>query len=184
VDVRRAALRPLPLGRLLVGNRFRGGIHVAVKFASSAKKNGFNCVSSLMRLYRDATNGQARRLSFAGCNWGMFTIAAALSNRRPCLSADVPADGGCLLGATRMQDDKAMGTRSRRRSSQDNRDGDPCRHAGSGHLGAEEFFSAAASASHRELRCMGNLFCLLVDRPRLRASHQPEAIGSSRCPPG
>jgi hypothetical protein len=36
-----------PLCRLLIGNRFRGGIHVAVKFASSAKKNGFNCVSPL-----------------------------------------------------------------------------------------------------------------------------------------
>lgn len=36
LDIRRAALRPLPLGRLLVGNRFRGGIHVAVKFASAS----------------------------------------------------------------------------------------------------------------------------------------------------
>ena len=65
LDIRRTALRPLPLGRLLVGNRFRGGIHVAVKFASSAKKNGFNCVSPLMRLHRDATNGQAQTVRSA-----------------------------------------------------------------------------------------------------------------------
>jgi hypothetical protein len=65
LDIRRAALRPLPLGRLLVGNRFRGGIHVAVIFASSAKKNGFNCVSPLMRLHRDATNGQAQTVRSA-----------------------------------------------------------------------------------------------------------------------
>ncbi len=36
LDILRAALRPLPLGRPLVGNRFRGGIHVAVKFASAS----------------------------------------------------------------------------------------------------------------------------------------------------
>jgi hypothetical protein len=59
----------LPCARCLlvgrVGNRFRGGIHVAVKFASSAKKNGFNCVSPLMRLYRDATNGQPQTVRSA-----------------------------------------------------------------------------------------------------------------------
>src|SRR4051812_43157321 len=47
MDVRRAVLHTLPVGLLLVENWFRGGVHVAVNFVSSAKKTGFNCVSPL-----------------------------------------------------------------------------------------------------------------------------------------
>jgi len=58
-----------------LGSRYRSGRSpdwlkfknpsVAVKIASSAKKNGFNCVSPLMRLHRDATNGQAQTVRSA-----------------------------------------------------------------------------------------------------------------------